>query len=190
MEQTGRLPAGGRIRWENRDVKMTQNRYLGCLIAAGLVLFFVLYLAVPMMIWRATGTPSGRVAGRLITGPFAFLFWLWVCCLWWCWLDRRAGRMNMGRGVLGVLMFLPVILIGGRAIYCARPSVRAASILASAELARCRNRPQRPRSTRGRRRSRENGGSDFAPIRRTSSVSSKRLQFSRGQSAGSIQERE
>ncbi|MDY0356862.1 MAG: hypothetical protein RBR19_13350 [Sedimentisphaerales bacterium] len=121
--------------WENRDVKMPQNRYLGCLIVAGLVLFFVLYLAVPLMIWRATGTPSGRVVGRLITGPFALLFWLWACCLWWRWLDRRARRMNMSRGVLGALMLLPVILIGGRAIYCAQPSVRAASILADAELA-------------------------------------------------------
>jgi hypothetical protein len=43
--------------------------------------------------------------------------------------------MNLGRGVLGVLMLLPVILVGGRAISRARPSVRAASILASAELA-------------------------------------------------------
>jgi len=120
---------------DDPSVEMTQNRYRGWLIAAGLVLFLLLYLAVPMMIWRATGTPSGRVAGRLITGPFALLLWLWVCCLWWRWLERRAGRMNLGRGVLGVLTLLPVILIGGRAIYCARPSVRAAGILADAELA-------------------------------------------------------
>lgn len=132
----GRTPARRREnRWENRDVKMTQNRYLGCLIAAGLVLFLLLNLVVPMMIWRATGTPSGWVAGRLITGPFVLLFWLWVCSLWWRWLDRRTGRMNLGRGVPGVLMLLPVILIGGRAIYGARPSVRVAGILANAELA-------------------------------------------------------
>lgn len=114
---------------------MTQNRYLGGLFVAGLALFAVLYLAVPMMIWRATGTPSGWVAGRLITGPFAFLLWTWACCLWWQMLKRRANRTSMSKGTLPVLTLLPVILIGARAIYRSWPSVRAANILANAQLA-------------------------------------------------------
>jgi hypothetical protein len=116
-------------------MKKTLNRYLRMLQVIGLVLLVLFYVVIPMKIWTVTGTPSGAVAGRLMSGPIAFLFWMVVCCFSWRMVERRAKRKKMDKVMLAVWMLLPVVLIGGRAIYLAWPSVRAANILDNAELA-------------------------------------------------------
>ncbi len=116
-------------------METTGSRFVGRVSIAGVGLLCLLYIVVPMMIWRATGTPWGWISGCIITGPFIFLFWLLVCRLWWLMLKRRALRIRMSKGKLAVLALLPVVLIGGWAVYREWPSVRAAHILASARLA-------------------------------------------------------
>ncbi len=113
----------------------TGARFVGRLSIAGVGLLILLYIAVPMAIWRASGTPSGWISGCIITGPYIFLFWLFVCALWWNALKRRARRVNMRKRTLAFLALLPVLLLGGWAIYREWPSVRAAHILAYAGLA-------------------------------------------------------
>jgi hypothetical protein len=116
-------------------MKITLNCYLRMLQITGLLLLILFYVVIPMKIWTATGTPSGAIAGRLMSGPVAFLFWIVVCCFSWRMVERRAKRRKMDKVMLAVWTLLPVVLIGGRAIYLALPSVRAANILANAELA-------------------------------------------------------
>ena len=116
-------------------METTQNRYRRRVKRIGLGLLFVLYMVVPIPIMIAGGSAGFDVVFLWMFGWISLLLWIGVCLLWWRIVDVHVKRITPSRKVWSTLVLLPVILIGGRAVYRSWPTVRAACILYNADLA-------------------------------------------------------
>ncbi|MHC4517037.1 MAG: hypothetical protein ACYTAS_00470 [Planctomycetota bacterium] len=112
-----------------------KHRYQLTVKVMGLGLLFVLQTVMPVVMRTLGGTPWGWIGGGVISGPIGFLFWTTLCLCWWRMMKLPPKWMTLDNITWSALVLLPVVLIGGRAIYRSWPSVRAARILANCELA-------------------------------------------------------
>ena len=129
------LFASGVVPVRKRDVEAKEDRYRRIVKIVGLGLLFVVYIVVPIPIRIMGGSAGFDVVFLLLFGWVGLLFWTGVCVLWWRVMECLLKLMIADKRLWGLLMLLPVVLIGGRAIYRSWPSVRAACVLYNAELA-------------------------------------------------------
>jgi len=122
---------------DNGNAETRQGRYRRWVKRFGLVLLFVLYIVVPIPIRVAGGSPAEGldVGFLLLFGWIGLLFWIGACLLWWRIVDVQAKWIAPNKTIRSALILLPVVLIGGRAVYRSWPSVRAERVLYNADLA-------------------------------------------------------
>lgn len=120
---------------DKASVAVTPKHYRQCVKGIALGLLLVLYMVVPVPIRLMGGSAGFDVVFRWTFGWISLLLWIGVCLLWWRIVDVQAKWIAPNKAVWSVLVLLPVILIGGRAVYRSWPSVRAARVLYNADLA-------------------------------------------------------
>ena len=111
------------------SAKTTPDRYRRRVKRIGLGLMFAFYMVVPIPIRLVGGSIGFDVVFLWTFGWIGLLLCGGACLLWWRIVDAHAKRITPSNVLWTVLVLLPVILIGGRAVYRSWPSVRVERVL-------------------------------------------------------------